>query len=53
MDQQTTETKGIYAGLSPADFVMRSRRPSLGKKLKDAAIREDQPGTPVSNTMKA
>jgi len=56
MDHQNTDTKGIYAGLSPADFVMRIRRPSLGEKLKavplGAALRADR-AAPETNTIKA
>ena len=57
MKQQTTAPKGIYAGLSPADFVMAVRRPPLGQKLRAAALiataapRNDCPGTPP-NTIK-
>jgi hypothetical protein len=57
MNHQTTETKGIYAGLSPADFVMRIRRPSLGEKLKPvpvgAALRLERAAAPDTHTIKA
>ena len=51
MNQQTTNTKGVYAGLLPADFAMMIRRQPLGEKLTAGAVsapeavRNDRPGT--------
>jgi hypothetical protein len=60
MVQQILNIKGIYAGLSPADFAMIVRRPSLGAKLKatasvaGAATRGDRAGSaPQPNPIKA